>query len=337
MQRRHYLMLAAVGLVIILLSLLLQAWDRGPDPVAPPTSADRDRPPDRGRDRAPVDAAPAADRLAPAFATLRCTGGEGTLMAISGADARRGTGLSLALPPGEWSVYLEPPEGGPASLGHVEVDVGDELRCTLFDGLRPARGRVVSPRGRPVSQVLVRADCPGNETRHTETDARGAFTIELPARGCDVSARLQSGALTRQSDPVHVTPFDQDVEIEISLDDRPVAGLGITLAVEDGGVRVQDVHPGTPAAESGMASNDLIVAIDGKSVVGLDADQFRAIATGEEGTRVTVDVLRDGQRRNFQFRRRQISMEATLPAFRPPIVPDPGEGGEDEGEGDTGR
>ncbi len=323
MQRRHYLLLLAAGLAVILLSLLLRGGDRylsRPDPAPPARPG-----PDRAVDGHTSDHVPAADRLPPAFGSLRCTGDvAGALMAVSGTDIRRSNGLSLAVPPGEWAVYLES-DDAPVPLGRVEVEAGDALTCVLYAGFRPVRGRVLSTRGRPVGEVDVRATCEGSTRLHAVTDSRGAFTVELPARGCDLTATIRTGALVRESDPVHVTPFDQDVEVEISLDDRPVAGLGIALFVEDGGVRVQEVQPGTPAEESGMQAGDLITAIDGTSIVGLSADQFRNRATGEEGTWVSVEVQREGARRQFRFRRRQIAAEARpVPGpipFEPPFDP----------------
>ena len=60
-----------------------------------------------------------------------------------------------------------------------------------------------------------------------------------------------------------------------------------------------EVHPGGPAAEAGIKEGDVIVAFDGKPVAG--PDELTALVTQvKPGTRVTVDVVRDGERTQLE-------------------------------------
>ena len=73
-------------------------------------------------------------------------------------------------------------------------------------------------------------------------------------------------------------------------------GIGVTVqATEDGtGLEVVAVQAGGPAAEAGMETGDIIVQVDGTSVEGMTTSEVSAMIKGEEGTSVTVTVLRSG-------------------------------------------
>jgi len=67
---------------------------------------------------------------------------------------------------------------------------------------------------------------------------------------------------------------------------------------QDKAAMVAAVEPGSPAAQAGLMTGDMIVALDGLPVTG--ADDLIRILTGERiGKRVEVEVLRLGTRRRF--------------------------------------
>lgn len=67
------------------------------------------------------------------------------------------------------------------------------------------------------------------------------------------------------------------------------------LAWSHAGVRVVEVPAGGPAARAGLLPGDRIVTIDGKPVADRDAKAVQALLSGEVGSKVTVEVLRDGR------------------------------------------
>ncbi|MFC4727679.1 PDZ domain-containing protein [Coralloluteibacterium thermophilus] len=76
--------------------------------------------------------------------------------------------------------------------------------------------------------------------------------------------------------------------------------LGLVLGEAAQGVRIQGVTPSGGAAEAGLRSGDVLVAIDGQRIDGADAEarlaDTRAKLAGlEDGQRVRVDYLRDGR------------------------------------------
>src|SRR5438132_1315059 len=69
---------------------------------------------------------------------------------------------------------------------------------------------------------------------------------------------------------------------------------------QDKATMVAAIEPGSPAAEAGLMTGDMIVALDGLPVTG--ADDVIRILTGERiGRSVTVEVLRLGRRRTFSL------------------------------------
>ena len=62
---------------------------------------------------------------------------------------------------------------------------------------------------------------------------------------------------------------------------------------------VSQVEAGTPASEAGVKSGDIVVAVDSATVDG-SAGLIAAVRDREPGDRVSVVILRDGQRRTIE-------------------------------------
>lgn len=72
-------------------------------------------------------------------------------------------------------------------------------------------------------------------------------------------------------------------------------GLGIEVTMEDGFVKVVTPMDDTPASRAGLESGDLLTAINGKPIVGLNIDDAVADMRGPPGSEIIVTVLRDGE------------------------------------------
>lgn len=81
-------------------------------------------------------------------------------------------------------------------------------------------------------------------------------------------------------------------------------GIGVAIQYRDEGILISRIIPGGTAEEAGLTAGDTIVAIDGAPCVpGQESDVNRI--TGEEGTSVTLEILRaDGSRKSFTLKRR---------------------------------
>jgi C-terminal processing protease CtpA/Prc len=78
----------------------------------------------------------------------------------------------------------------------------------------------------------------------------------------------------------------------------PTSWIGIAMQAQPGGgVLVQSVVPGGPAANSGLANGDVIVAIDGQAVA--SPDQLRNLISNRP---VGQQIILDARRENNAFR-----------------------------------
>jgi len=86
------------------------------------------------------------------------------------------------------------------------------------------------------------------------------------------------------------------------------------------GVKVQDVVPGSPAADAGFQAGDVILEFGGAPVV--DTMAFRAMVAGRKpGTRVAVKLSRGGEEINTEVALGEMPEEMAAP--RPPRQPRP--------------
>ena len=71
-------------------------------------------------------------------------------------------------------------------------------------------------------------------------------------------------------------------------------GIGVTITAQEalGGMRIEAVTAGSPAEEAGILVGDLITEVEGEKTLDLGMTGTRAKVRGEEGTFVTLTVLR---------------------------------------------
>ncbi len=89
-----------------------------------------------------------------------------------------------------------------------------------------------------------------------------------------------------------------------SLTDTEQVGAGISIQLTDGGLLVLQVLPGSAAEAGGLEAGDIITAIDGRSLEGLDLNQAASLLTGQAGTSFQVTYLRDGESHTVTLTRR---------------------------------
>ena len=85
-------------------------------------------------------------------------------------------------------------------------------------------------------------------------------------------------------------------------------GIGVTVQQrQDGaGLDVTQVTKGSSAEEAGILAGDVILAVDGKELEGLELTEVRNMIRGKEGTKVSLTVLRGDNRLELQVERRTI-------------------------------
>ena len=96
-------------------------------------------------------------------------------------------------------------------------------------------------------------------------------------------------------------------------------GVGIVLGQDkDGLMKVASAIEGQPAAEAGVKSGDIIVEIDGVNTSTLTMEQASKMIRGEEGTNVTITIMRGNEVKDIAITRKQI----TLPTVKGKMLDD---------------
>lgn len=253
--------------------------------------------------------ADAHDDIPIGYATVRCeyagdkSPGELRAEALDGTAKVSGhvdgTTLRLELAPGEWRILWHHHDRDDG-LGRLRLDEGDAVTCTL--GTRVTlTGTVKTPDGRPTAGARVHG-C-GHDLRVGED---GAFTLDFAAKACMVQASYEDGVLHRESDPFVYQPFAPTTTVAFVLDDAPVAGVGIALAVERGKVLVDDIVAGTPADRAGLLPGDVIESVDGHAVAGMDVHTVVPMITGTPDTSVRLTITHDGATKDVVLGRERI-------------------------------
>lgn len=92
------------------------------------------------------------------------------------------------------------------------------------------------------------------------------------------------------------------------------AGIGVTLQRHGQSVTVADVVMGSPGAEAGMETGDVIERVNGRSVRDRNLDGIEAMLNGPEGTAVRLGwSSRDGATRAATLRRVMVPPETVFP------------------------
>ena len=89
-------------------------------------------------------------------------------------------------------------------------------------------------------------------------------------------------------------------------------GVGITITPEENGaIKVIEVIAGGPAEEAGIQVEDVIVKVDGQSILGMELNDSKKLIQGKENTTVNITVVRGDEEK---------TMEVTRRAIRTPVV-----------------
>ncbi len=88
-------------------------------------------------------------------------------------------------------------------------------------------------------------------------------------------------------------------------------GVGITVQNREDlqGIDVVEVTKGSPAMEAGIQAGDVVIKVDDASLLGGSVNDAGRMIRGEEGTAVTLTVLRDGKTLTFTMSRKKLITE----------------------------
>ncbi|MBM3206422.1 MAG: S41 family peptidase [Candidatus Staskawiczbacteria bacterium] len=106
-------------------------------------------------------------------------------------------------------------------------------------------------------------------------------------------------------DPSQAKIFQQD--LSGSFD-----GIGVEIGIKKDQLTVISPLKGTPGERAGLASGDIIVAVDGKSTSNMTIDEAVSLVRGKRGTQVELTVYREswGQAKDIKITRDTIKIDS---------------------------
>jgi hypothetical protein len=228
------------------------------------------------------------------------------------------------LVPGRY-VLTASAEGRPPTQSRpVEVEIG---RTSAHVRIALARGATMSGRvldaitKRPLSGAVVALDR-STGTRASaaippaHADEGGAYALEgVPTAGPFSVRATRDGYRTRTVTGLTTRggfTLQQDIELNPIVDGGPTgeefAGIGAFLAPAPNGVTVSGLMPGGPAEQAGLHAGDLIRRIDGADASAYTVPECMQSLRGPDGSRVSVQVERAGQRVDVAIQRRALTL-----------------------------
>ncbi|MGN0305720.1 MAG: S41 family peptidase [Lachnospiraceae bacterium] len=108
---------------------------------------------------------------------------------------------------------------------------------------------------------------------------------------------LYSGMVEALGDPYSVYYSAQELEEIQQKTEGIYYGIGayISKGVMDDFCTISGVIKNTPAEEAGLRTGDIIYEVDGVLAQGMETTEIVALIKGEEGTKVTLTLIREGE------------------------------------------
>jgi carboxyl-terminal processing protease len=78
-------------------------------------------------------------------------------------------------------------------------------------------------------------------------------------------------------------------------------GIGVSVGTRDGYITILSLMEGYSAQRQGIQPGDRIIEVDGKSIVGLKAEDLRTLTRGEPGSELRLKIERDGEEKHLEF------------------------------------
>ena len=104
----------------------------------------------------------------------------------------------------------------------------------------------------------------------------------------------------------------EDYDAFVESNENAYVGIGVTVESSDDltdGVQITKVTPNSPAEEAGIEADDRIYAVEGETVESLGLDETKNRIRGEEGTSVTLTILRGEKKFDVTVKRASVEVE----------------------------
>lgn len=128
----------------------------------------------------------------------------------------------------------------------------------------------------------------------TDEDAKVAIDTMLASLDDDYSRYLNKKEYAEQNSSI----------------ESKISGIGVNIMNDSGKIIVYSVIENTPAYECGLKPNDIILKVDNKNVSGMNIADVAALVRGVEGSKVTLEVLRNNKKITKSIPRKTIKIES---------------------------
>lgn len=108
----------------------------------------------------------------------------------------------------------------------------------------------------------------------------------------------------------YISAEDYDAYLESNA--NAYVGIGVTIQLaneDDAGFTIVSVTHNSPAEAAGLQNGDMIVAVEGENAVEMGMTEAQHRVRGEEGTDITLTILREGKEFDVTITRRMIEVE----------------------------
>lgn len=112
-------------------------------------------------------------------------------------------------------------------------------------------------------------------------------------------------------DPYSVYYTEDEYKAFLESSSGSYCGIGVVVQqnVETGIVTAVRPYENCPGYEAGIRPGDIILAVNGTEITGMDLNAAVSMIRGEEGTRVTLTIRREEEEFDVEVTRRQIDVE----------------------------
>ncbi len=161
----------------------------------------------------------------------------------------------------------------------------------------------------------VEADTAAQEDYHEKLDEIVALLNEVYVDGYDTDKLgdyLAQAAVAATGDRWSYYVSAEDYDAFVESNENAYVGIGVTVESSDDltdGVQITKVTPNSPAEEAGIEADDRICAVEGETVESLGLDETKNRIRGEEGTEVTLTILRGEKKFDVTVKRASVEVE----------------------------
>ncbi len=104
---------------------------------------------------------------------------------------------------------------------------------------------------------------------------------------------------------------EEEYLTELNENSGTLVGLGLTLTEDESGyIRITEIVSSSPASDSGLMVDDLIINVDGIDVKEVGFSEAADAMKGTEGTTIKLTIRRDGKDTEYSFTRRSIVVQS---------------------------